>query len=138
MAGRNADNRLPRGLLEALVLPQVTLSAVNAGGNTVSTNISSNEAAFVNGVFSKEVIMSETSRAQTAVNDIKAGLANGTVAFVLPGVSLMIFPVGLVITGLWTVLAFATYGYGTYNRINYRHTFRTRSLMAGKGVQKTI
>ena len=129
---------LPRGLLEALVLPQVTLNAVNAGGTTVSTNISSNEAAFVNGVFSKEVIMSETSRAQAAVNDMKAGLANGTVAFVLPGVSLMIFPVGLVITGLWTVLGFAAYGYGTYNRINYRHTFRTRSLMAGKGVQKTI
>ncbi|KAK6853691.1 hypothetical protein PG995_010503 [Apiospora arundinis] len=126
------------GVLEALVLPQVTLSAVNAGGASVSANVSSNEAAFVNGVFSKEVIMSEIARAQLAVNDLVDGLHNGTVAFVLPGVELLIFPVGLIITGLWTLVGCAVYAFGTFERINHRHTFRTRKMRAGKGGQSTF
>ncbi|KAK8052219.1 hypothetical protein PG993_003604 [Apiospora rasikravindrae] len=126
------------GVLEALVLPQVTLSATNAGGASVSTNVSSNEAAFVNGIFSKEVIMSDIARAQLAVNDMVAGLQNGTVAFILPGVELLIFPIGLIITSVWMVVGFAAYGLGTFERINHRHTFRTRKLRAGKGAQSTF
>ncbi|KAK7955969.1 uncharacterized protein PG986_005191 [Apiospora aurea] len=126
------------GVLEALVLPQVTLSATNAGGASVSTNVSSNEAAFVNGIFSKEVIMSDIARAQLAVNDLVDGLHNGTVAFVLPGVELLIFPIGLIITSVWMVVGFAAYGFGTFERINHRHTFRTRKLRAGKGAQSTF
>ncbi|KAK7926894.1 hypothetical protein PG985_003892 [Apiospora marii] len=121
------------GVLEALVLPQVTLSATNAAGASVNTNVSSNEAVFVNGVFSREVIMSDIARAQLAVNDMVAGLANGTVAFILPGVELLIFPVGLIITGTWMLVGFAIYGLGTFERINHRHTFRTRKLREGKG-----
>jgi len=116
----------------------VTLSAVNAGGASVSANVSSNEAVFVNGVFSKEVIMSDIARAQLAVNELVDGLGNGTVAFVLPGVELLIFPIGLIITGLWMLMGFAIYGLGTFERINHRHTFRTRKLREGKGGQSTF
>ncbi|KAK8042872.1 hypothetical protein PG994_013355 [Apiospora phragmitis] len=126
------------GVLEALLLPQVTLSATNAGGASVSTNVSSNEAAFVNGIFSKEVIMSDVARAQLAVNDMVAGLANGTVAFILPGVELLIFPIGLIIISVWLVLGCAAYAFGTFERINHRHTFRTRKMRAGKGGQSTF
>ncbi|KAK7958070.1 hypothetical protein PG996_010488 [Apiospora saccharicola] len=121
------------GVLEALVLPQVTLSATNVGGASVNTNVSSNEAVFVNGVFSREVIMSDIAHAQLAVNDMVAGLANGTVAFILPGVEVLIFPVGLIITGTWMLVGFAIYGFGTFERINHRHTFRTRKMREGKG-----
>ncbi|KAI4593370.1 hypothetical protein KJ359_009901 [Pestalotiopsis sp. 9143b] len=120
------------GVLEALIMPTVSLKGVNAAGNTVTTNVSSNEAAFVNGIFSNEVIMSDLALAQLAVNDEVAGLKNGTVAFILPGVNILIFPVGLVVTGFWTLAGFVVYGYGTFQRINYRESYRSRKARAGK------
>ncbi|KAK6082415.1 hypothetical protein SCUP234_04254 [Seiridium cupressi] len=120
------------GVLEALIMPTVSLKGVNAAGNTVTTNVSSNEAAFVNGVFSKEVIMSDLALAQLAVNEVVTGLKNGTVAFILPGVNILIFPVGLVVTGFWTFAGLAVYGFGTYQRISYRESYRSRKARAGK------
>ncbi|KAI1851608.1 hypothetical protein JX266_003070 [Neoarthrinium moseri] len=126
------------GVLEALVMPTVTLKGVNTGGNTVATNVSSNEAAFVNGVFSKETIMSDLALAQLAVNEVVAGLKNGTVAFILPGVNILIFPVGLVVTGFWTIAGLAVYGFGTFQRISYRESYRQRKARAGKGMTGRI
>lgn len=120
------------GVLEALIMPTVSLKGVNSAGNTITTNVSSNEAAFVNGVFSKEIIMSDLALAQLAVNDELAGLRNGTVAFLLPGVNILIFPVGLVVTSFWSLIGFAAYGYGTFQRINYRESYRSRKARAGK------
>lgn len=127
-----------RGVLEALIMPTVSLKGVTSAGNTVATNVSSNEAAFVNGVFSKEVIMSDLALAQLEVNDVVAGLKNGTVAFVLPGVNILIFPVGLVVTGLWAVLGLTVYGMGTFQRINYRESYRSRKARAGKSTGATF
>ncbi|KAH8882901.1 hypothetical protein GQ53DRAFT_665020 [Thozetella sp. PMI_491] len=118
--------------LEALVMPVVTLSAVNAAGQTVSTNVSSNEAAFVAGVFSQEIIMSTSALAQVAVDDQVIGLANGTVAFVLPGVNILIFPIGLIVTGTWMVLGLAVYGAGTVARIGFADSFKRRAQVANK------
>lgn len=107
-------------------MPVLTLSATNSQGRQVSTNVSSNEAAFVTGVFSQEIVMSEFRLAELAVEDELARLRNGTTAFVLPGVQIMIFPIGLIITSLWTVLGFAAYGIGTYDRYNFREAYRRR------------
>ncbi|OLN81299.1 hypothetical protein CCHL11_10010 [Colletotrichum chlorophyti] len=117
--------------LEALVMPTLTLTGVNAAGQTVSTNVSSNEAAFITGVFSKEIIMSDLAVAQAAVDEIVSQLKNGTVAFVLPGVQIMIFPVGLVITSAWLLIGLAFYGFGTYERIGYAESYRRRRAVAG-------
>ncbi|KAF6808002.1 hypothetical protein CMUS01_13991 [Colletotrichum musicola] len=117
--------------LEALVMPTLTLTGVNAAGQSVSTNVSSNEASFITGVFSKEVIRSDLSMAQAAVDDVVAGLKNGTVAFVLPGVQLMVFPIGLIITSTWLVIGLAFYGFGTYERIGYAESYRRRRAVAG-------
>ncbi|GJC78697.1 hypothetical protein ColLi_01535 [Colletotrichum liriopes] len=117
--------------LEALVMPTLTLTGVNAVGQTVSTNVSSNEAAFITGVFSKEVIKSDLAVAQAAVDEVVAQLKNGTVAFVLPGVQIMIFPVGLVITSTWLLIGLAFYGFGTYERIGYAESYRRRRAIAG-------
>ncbi|KAI3396625.1 hypothetical protein diail_11879 [Diaporthe ilicicola] len=119
--------------LEALVMPTVTLSAVNAAGQTVNTTVSSNEAAFVTGVFSNMVVLSETAKAQAAVDDVTRGLANGTIAFVLPGVNLLIFPIGLIICGAWTVIGAAVIGFGFFERVQYRESYRRRSAIANKG-----
>lgn len=114
------------GILEALVMPTVTLTGKNLAGQTVSTNVSSNEAAFVNGIFSTDVALSDFSIASLAVDTITAQMHNGTVAFVLPGVNILIFPVGLVLTSIWLVIGVGFYAFGTYERYNYRDTYRSR------------
>ncbi|TLD04133.1 hypothetical protein PgNI_11174 [Pyricularia grisea] len=118
--------------IEALVMPVVTLSAVNQAGQTVSTNVSSNEAAFVAGVFADSTVMSEFGVANMAVDRSLEMLANGTIAFVLPGVSIMIFPVGLIVTSIWTVGLCGAIAFGTFNRIGFREQFRQRTQYAGK------
>ncbi|KAL2018365.1 hypothetical protein VTK56DRAFT_900 [Thermocarpiscus australiensis] len=119
--------------LQALVMPIVTLKATNGQGRSVSTNVSSNEAAFVTGVFSQEVVMSGFGKAELAVEQEMARLKNGTVAFVLPGVQIMIFPIGLVITSVWLVIGLAAYGFGTYERYNFRELYRQRVAIVEKG-----
>lgn len=116
-------------------MPTVTLTAQNSTGQTVSTNVSSNEAAFVAGVFSQEVFMSDFAVAQAAVDLVVAELANGTVAFILPGVNILIFPIGLVITSIWLAAFLATWGFGTFQRMSYREQFRRRTArLNGKAV----
>ncbi|OHF03044.1 hypothetical protein CORC01_01802 [Colletotrichum orchidophilum] len=121
----------PMAQFEALVMPTLTLTGVNAAGQTVSTNVSSNEAAFLTGVFSKEIIRSDFAVAQAAVDEVVAQLKNGTVAFVLPGVQLMIFPVGLIVTSTWLLIGLGFYGFGTYERIVYAESYRRRRAVAG-------
>ena len=111
-------------------MPVLTLTAKTQSGQTVATNVSSNEAVFVTGVFSKEVVMSDFARASAAVDDVVAQMKNGTVAFVLPGVQLMIYPIGLIITGSWLGLGLLAYGIGTYDRIRFAESYRRRSARA--------
>ncbi|KAI0173153.1 hypothetical protein GGR52DRAFT_374995 [Hypoxylon sp. FL1284] len=129
----NADQMkqpMTMGVLEALVMPVVTLTGKNTAGREVSTNVSSNEAAFVNGIFSTEVVMSDFGIASLAVDNQTAMLHTGEVAFVLPGVNILIFPVGLVLTSIWLVVGVGFYGFGTYERYNYRDTYRRRKARA--------
>lgn len=80
-------------------MPTITLRSMLSTNTT--TSVSLNEASFLAGVFSTSLVMSDFGLAQLAVDDAMAALANGTAAFVLPGVQIMVFPVGLVITGSW-------------------------------------
>ncbi|KAI0832247.1 hypothetical protein F5Y06DRAFT_188321 [Hypoxylon sp. FL0890] len=120
------------GVLEALVMPTVTLTGKNAVGQPVSTNVSANEAAFVNGIFSNEVVMSAFSMASLAVDNITALMHEGSIAFVLPGVNILIFPVGLVLTSVWLVIGVGFYAFGTYERYNYRDMHRRMKAREGK------
>ncbi len=121
-------------------MPTLTLTAVNSQGKTIATNVSSNEAAFVAGVFSQDIILSDFSRAQLAVDDIVSKLqlfnngtlpAGETIAFVLPGVQIMIFPIGLIVTSAWLLVGLVAVGFGTVQRMNFREQFRRRSARAG-------
>ncbi|KAI0532275.1 hypothetical protein GGR58DRAFT_517846 [Xylaria digitata] len=130
----NEDQMIPPMTIqkiEPLIMPTFTLTAKDATGQSISTVVSSNEAAFVNGIFSKEVVLSTFGQASLAVQNITAELEAGRVAFVLPGVNLLIFPIGLVVTSFWTLLGVGAYAYGTYERYNYRETYRRRKAMAG-------
>lgn len=126
------------GELQALVMPILTLSATNSQGRQVSTNVSSNEAAFVAGVFSQEIVMSAFRLAELAVEDEIARMKNGTSAFVLPGVQIMVFPIGLIITSIWMVIGIGAYGMGTYNRYNFRENYRRRVQRVEKSGVSTI
>jgi len=92
-AQMEAISPMSMAAIEALVIPVVTLTGTNSGGETVSTNVSMNEAAFVSGVFSNQVVLSSTAIAQLELDMVKAQLANGTTPFVVPGVRIMIFPI---------------------------------------------
>lgn len=113
-------------------MPVVTLSAKNAQNEDVRTTVSSNEAAFVAGEFSTEIVMSSFTLANLEVENEIARLKNGTTAFVLPGVQILIFPVGLIITSVWMVLGFVAYGYGTFCRYNFREQYRRRMMIQQK------
>ncbi|KAK4032153.1 hypothetical protein C8A01DRAFT_20742 [Parachaetomium inaequale] len=121
------------GQLQALVMPIVTLKATNGNGQQVTTVVSTSEAAFVAGEFSKDEVMSNYRLAELAVEAELAALKNGTVAFVLPGIQLMIFPIGLIITSVWLVLGLAAYGMGTYARYNFREAHKRRMAVISKG-----
>ncbi|RFU74336.1 hypothetical protein TARUN_7963 [Trichoderma arundinaceum] len=133
-------NNLSIADLEALVMPTLTLSAVTPSGAQISSNVSLNEASFLVGVFSKDIILSDFAAAQLAVAQQQADLKNGTVAFVLPGVNLMIFPIGLVITSVWLFIGLLAYGYGTYQRIQYVTAYkrRARHQTMGDSAYRTI
>ncbi|KJZ79487.1 hypothetical protein HIM_00956 [Hirsutella minnesotensis 3608] len=130
--------QLSMAQLEAVVTPVFTLTAQNTNGGAVSTNLSMNEASFVSGVFSKQVIRSDFAAAQAAVDAKLAAVRNGTVAFILPGVQIMIFPIGAVITSIWLALGLAAYGFGTYERSVYADTYKRRQAAANGVSVKTI
>ncbi|RGP80129.1 hypothetical protein FLONG3_1663 [Fusarium longipes] len=115
--------------LESHLMPVLTLTARNSSGSLIRTNVSINEAAFLTGVFSQEVVLSDFAMAQAAVDDQIAGLSNGTVAFVLPGVELMVFPIGLIIMSIWLLTFVLVVGFGTYERYNYALMYQRRQAV---------
>lgn len=119
-------------------MPTVTLSATNANGARVSTNVSSNEAVFLVGQFANQTLLSATGKAQIAVDQVVAGLANGTVAFVLPGVNLLIFPIGLIIASIWFTIGILVIGFGFFERVSYRETYRRNAAIANRGATRRI
>lgn len=115
-------------------MPTFTLTANTPNGGAVSTNVSLNEASFLTGVFSQQVVLSDFSAAKLAVDDQIEALHNGTHAFVLPGTQLMIFPIGLVITSVWLAIGFVAYGIGTFERVGYAEAHKRRQRTAGRSV----
>lgn len=113
----------------------MTLSAVSTNNQIVQTNVSTNEASFLVGVFSDVAVFNSETLAIMAVNQVVADLraANGTTAFVLPGVNMLIAPIGLIITSAWLVIALAFIGFGTVERINYAESYKRRMQRAHKG-----
>ncbi|KAI4256654.1 MAG: hypothetical protein LQ352_002002 [Teloschistes flavicans] len=103
-----------------LLIPRITLTGTDQDGKAVNTELSSSEASFVNGMFAIKVASSTSPGGPTSSAAAKAA------TFVLPGRTLGIFPVGLIITSVWTVLFVATVAYGTMERIRFREAYRRR------------
>ena len=117
----------------ALVIPAITLAANPAGGSTVTTNLTSSSMAFFTaGVFEGQSM----SGAAAALPDAATAAATKAAAFTLPGTTLGIFPIGLIITSIWALMFVGVVGYGTWGRIQFRDQFRQRKkgelVAAGK------
>ncbi|KAF2196602.1 hypothetical protein GQ43DRAFT_467064 [Delitschia confertaspora ATCC 74209] len=110
--------------LQPLLIPTIQLTATSPSSKApLSATLSSQEASFVNGVFSKA---SSTINKGAAAQASATAAAAKAVPFVLPGTKLAFFPVGLVITSVWTVLLFLAVGLGTMGRIQFRDQYRRR------------
>ncbi|EDU48001.1 hypothetical protein PtrSN002B_005980 [Pyrenophora tritici-repentis] len=127
--GRINDNLMGSAMtqesLKPLLIPQIDLAAKNpVTGQDVETTLSSQEASFVNGIFSR------AGTAPTNADPEAAASASAAVAstdpFVVPGTSLAFFPIGLVVTSTWAFFFITAVGFGTFGRIQYRDQYRRR------------
>ena len=107
-------------MMQALA-PNVIIEATTQSGVKIQDQLPTTEAGFINGDFA--------APAAAARKVAQASAANPP--FVLPGTTLGIFPVGFVITGVWTVLFVLAIGLGTLGRLQFRKAFRRRTQVGG-------
>ncbi|KAG9258823.1 uncharacterized protein F5Z01DRAFT_4846 [Emericellopsis atlantica] len=121
------DTNMTMSALEALLMPSLSLTAPSAqSSDNLTTLLSPNEASFITGVFSTLTPQSSFSIAQAAVSSSLALLDEGEIAFILPGTQILIFPIGLIITGTWALLGVGVYAFGTVERWRFREGYRDR------------
>ena len=102
------------------LIPAINLSATTSTDQKINTTVSATEASFVDGAFAQPA-------ASTPL--VASASASPTpTAFVLPGVTLGIFPTGLIITSIWAVMFVTAVGLGTLGRYNFRQTYRRRVM----------
>jgi hypothetical protein len=119
---------------QPLLIPQIAISAINPTSNKeVNTSLSSTEASFVAGVFSRAVgNLSDPKELLGQPAEQLAAAAQGKpTPFVVPGLSLGLFPTGLIVTSIWMVLFATAVGLGTIGRIQFREQYR-RAILAQK------
>lgn len=111
----------------ALLIPTIQLAADKGGGSKASTDLTSSSMIFfVSGIFQGQ----STAGAAAAVPSAAAAAAEKASEFTLPGTTLGIFPVGLIITSVWTLVFLSVVGYGTWERMQFREQFRQRKVRA--------
>jgi hypothetical protein len=115
--------------LQKVLVPTVTLTGTDGTGATVNTSLSSDEATFVSGVFAAQVSVTK-SQVQAPIQTL---VVQSDAPFVVPGLNILIVPIGLIITSIWTVLFLGTIAYGTVGRMQFREQYRRRSARAEKG-----
>lgn len=114
---------LLRTTVYSVFLPNITFSGITPDGANLSTSISTSDASFVNGLFTQYGTWNKTEEISEA--DAQHGLAYGN--------TFAVFPVGLVITSIWTILILMVMGYGTMSKMQARDHYRrrVRSRMSG-------
>jgi hypothetical protein len=122
----NAD--LFSAALQKVLIPTVTLTGQEPTGQMVNTSLSSDEATFVSGVFATQAT---GTKAQVAPPIQTLVVASGA-PFVVPGLNILIFPIGGIVTGVWALLFIATIAYGTIGRMQFREQYRRRAARANK------
>lgn len=97
------------------------------------------QASFVVGVFSTQTAMTTDPKTILGkpAQDLAVAQAGSPTPYVVPGLSLGVVPVGLIVTGAWTLIFTAAVGFGTLGRVQFREQYR-RQLKAQRdeGIQR--
>ncbi|KAH8155240.1 uncharacterized protein LAJ45_00249 [Morchella importuna] len=109
--------------LQTLLTPNITLFAKMSDGTELQTTLSTDDATFVNGVFSNLVANETTNTTTTA--------SAAATPFKLPGTRIEIVPIGLYFYGSYMALACIIFGYGTFERQRFRDQYRKRIAQQG-------
>ncbi|KAJ4315229.1 hypothetical protein N0V94_006047 [Neodidymelliopsis sp. IMI 364377] len=113
--------------LQPLLVPQIDLAARNPTTNAdVTTTLSNKEARFVNGVFAQKADANAPSNADPTAAAAATSAVFLAAPFVVPGTALAFFPIGLIVTSIWTGFFILAVGLGTYGRIQFRDQYRRR------------
>ncbi len=118
---------------QALLTPKICLAGGIANGSTLQIQLSSQDASFVSGLFQDSATGNTTAAAHTT-----AVSAAAEAEFVMPGTSLGIFPVGLIITSAWAGIFISVLAYGTFGRIQFRESYRRRMKRGVAGTTRTF
>jgi len=134
-------------ILKSHLRPNIDIEAKSPQtGKLMVAALSSADASFLNGVFSQSTTQAAQQAGPAPVAQTLASTV--TVAppailvnpkqFTVPGTTLGIFPIGLIITCIWTGFFLAAVGFGTLGRIQFREQYRRRSKMAYAQTLRTI
>lgn len=107
----------------------MTLTGKDVSGGTVNTTLDLNQASFVNGEFSTQAAGVTKTVVQPPIQTL---VVASDAPFVVPGLNILIFPIGGIITGVWAILFIGTISYGTVGRMQFRDQFRSRTAMVSK------
>jgi hypothetical protein len=116
----------PRSDLRILLIPSIVLNARNnTTQGIVGTTLSSDTLSYVSGKFV------QANKPFTNITFPEAAALSGPLVsslskFVLPGTHIMVFPLGLIITGSWAALLVLAVGVGTVGRYRFRQHYRRR------------
>jgi hypothetical protein len=125
----------------ALLVPQISISATNPiTQKAVNTTLSSTEASFNAGVFAKAAgnATDPKSILGQPQEQIAAAAAGLPTPYDVPGLALNVFPVGLIVTGIWMALFFGVVGAGTIGRMQFRDQYRSAMKARGEERQRRI
>lgn len=128
------SNRCHSSTFQPLLVPQIAISAMNPQTKlVVNTSLSSTESSFVAGVFSKVAgnVTDPKALLGNPQEQLAAAAAGLPTPFVVPGLSLGVFPVGLIVTGTWMFFFVTVVGLGTFGRLQFREQYR-RAIRAQK------
>ena len=126
-------NKLNQTELMSLMIPQVVINAVKPNSATpISTNITTTDTAYlVIGDFEGDFTPSLASSA------LQEAAVTQSSAFQLPGVTLGMFPTGLIVTCSWLLFFIMAYGAGSIGRWRARSIYRRRqAAMSGRTGQR--
>ncbi|KAK2740948.1 hypothetical protein FQN57_005952 [Myotisia sp. PD_48] len=110
---------------QILLIPNITLSTPNPNNKaeTVTATLAFDTLSYVAGRLADKNGSPHNITIPEAHSQLVDIILN-TTQFVLPGISLGIYPIGLIVTSIWAGLFVLVVGFGTFERKRYRDVYR--------------
>ncbi len=105
-----------RTTMRLAVSPLVTIAAITTSGQNLYGSLTDCTVSFVTGYFTDRAIAAATAIGGPAA----VSVTTTDTPFVMPGVALEFFPVGLVVAGVWTLILLLVVGTGAWSKAKSR------------------